>query len=171
MKISEINDKEYFQYYKRYIDLVGDNPILESLKIGLTATNNFFKNIPKSKLEFRYSEGKWTVKEILLHLIDTERVFCYRALYFARNTGSAIEGFDENMFAENSNANTRDLDDLLNEYMAVRNSTINLFTSFSTEVMKKGGLANDNPLSVRSIGFIICGHEIHHANTIQERYL
>ena len=171
MKASEISDTEYFLYYKAYIDLVDDIPLLESLKTGLMAINSFFKNIPESKLEFRYSEGKWTPKEILLHLIDTERVFCYRALYYARNAGSVIEGFDENIFAGNSRADSRDMDDLLNEYISVRNSTIHLFTSFDEEVLKNGGFANGNPLSVRSIGFIICGHEIHHGNIIQERYL
>ncbi len=171
MKASEITKTEYFSYYKGYVDLVDDLPLIEALESGLIATNKFFETIPNAKLHFQYAKEKWTPKEILLHLIDTERVFCYRALYFARNAGSSIEGFDENIFGANCNANERDLDDLLKEFFSVRNATLHLFTSLSDEALKRGGKANGNELSVRSIGFIICGHEIHHKNLIEERYL
>ena len=171
MKVSEISELEYFSYYKHYIDLVDDLSLIEALESGGITSNKFFETIDDVKLHFQYAEGKWTPKEILLHLIDTERVFCYRALYFARNAGSSIEGFDENIFGENCNANERGLDDLLKEYASVRRATLHLFKSFSDEVLKQGGKANGNKLSVRSIGFIICGHEIHHRNIIQERYL
>lgn len=171
MKASEITESEYFSYYKQYVDLVDDIPLIEALEAGLIATNKFFETIPDAKLHSQYAEGKWTPKEILLHLIDTERVFCYRALYFARNAGSSLEGFDENIFGENCNANERELDDLLKEYFSIRNATLHLFTSLSDEVLKQGGKANGSKLSVRSIGFIICGHEIHHRRIIEERYL
>lgn len=171
MKASEITELEYFAYYKRYIDIVDDLPLIEALESGFIATNKFFETIADVKLHFQYAEGKWTPKEILLHLIDTERVFCYRALYFARNAGSSIEGFDENIFGANCHANDRGLDDLLKEYFSARNATLHLFTSFSDKALKLGGKANGNQLSVRSIGFIICGHEIHHRNIISERYM
>ena len=171
MKASEILDSEYFSYYKQYIDLVEDLPLMQALESGLISTNKFFESLPQDKLHYQYAEGKWTPKDILLHLIDTERVFCYRALYFARQAGSDIEGFDENVFASNGDANSRELDDLLKEYFSVRNATLYLFSNFSNEILKNGGLANGNPLSVRSIGFIICGHEIHHRRIIEERYL
>lgn len=171
MRISEITSSEYFPYYKQYIDLVEDEPLIEAMESGLITTNKFFETLPESKLDYKYAEDKWTPKEILLHIIDTERVFCYRALYFARTENSSIEGFDENIFGENSNANDRDLDDLLKEYLAVRTATIYLFESFTDAVLMKQGRANNNLLSVRAVGFIICGHEIHHRAVIQERYL
>lgn len=171
MKASEISLEEYPPYFKRYIDLVTNIPLLKALEVGKEAIPDFFKAIPYSKLHFQYAEGKWTPKEVLLHIIDTERVFCYRALYFARAKNASLEGFDENVFAANSNANTRDLENLLEEYEIVREGTLCLFKSFSNETLKEGGKANSNSLSIRSLGFVICGHEIHHQNIINERYL
>jgi len=171
MKASEILNTEYFSYYKQYVDLVDDFPLLKAFRVGLTSTSKFFESLPQEKLLYQYAEGKWTPKEILLHLIDTERVFYYRALYFARHAGSSLEGFDENVFAANGGANKRALDDLIKEYVSTRNYTIDLFTSLNNETLRNGGIANGNPLSVRSIAFIICGHEIHHRRIIEERYL
>jgi len=171
MKVSEITTTEYFSFYKQYIDLVNDKPLLEALESGQIYIHKFFETLPESILDYQYAEGKWTPKEILLHIIDTERVFCYRALYFARSDNSSIEGFDENVFGLNCNGKARNIDDLLKEYLAVRTATICLFKSFSNSVLKRRGKANNNELSVRAIGFIICGHEIHHRNIIKERYL
>jgi hypothetical protein len=171
MKPSELKPTEYFAYYKPYIDLVDDIPLIEALERGLTRTKEFFASIPNNKQLHQYAEGKWTPKEVLLHIIDTERVFSYRALYFARSEGSSVAGFDENIFGVNCEANGRSLDDLLKEYVAVRKATILLFESFSEIVLKRGGVANDNPLSVRAAGCIICGHEIHHTKVVEERYL
>ena len=171
MKPSELTTTEYFEYYKQYIDLVGDTPLIKALERGLMTTKEFFESIPETKQLYQYDDGKWTPKEILLHLIDTERVFCYRALYFARAEGSNVEGFNENIFGANCEANSRTLDDLLKEFFTVRTASICLFESFSEVVLKRGGMANNNVLSVRAAGFIICGHEIHHKKVIQERYL
>ena len=171
MKPSELTQTEYFEYYKPYVDLVDDIPLIEALEKGLMNTKEFFESISQEKELYQYGQGKWTPKEILLHLIDTERVFCYRALYFARAEGSAIEGFDENIFGANCQANGRTLDDLLKEFFVVRMATICLFESFSEVVLKRGGMANNNMLSVRAAGFIICGHELHHKKVIEERYL
>jgi len=171
MKTSDLTTTEYFQYYKQYIDLVGDSSMLVALESGKTTTQQFFKSIPVSKLDFRYAKGKWTPKDILLHLIDTERVFTYRALYFARHENSDLEGFDENVFAQNGAGNDRSIDALLDEYVTLRNATVALFESFTEAQMKQTGNANGNVLSVRACGFIICGHEIHHSNVISERYL
>lgn len=171
MRSSELTQTEYFQYYKQYIDLVDDIPLVEALERGLMNTKEFFESIAQEKHLYQYEQGKWTPKEVLLHLIDTERVFCYRALYFARSEGSDVEGFDENIFGANCEANGRMLDDILKEYFAVRMATISLFKSFSEVVLKRGGMANNNMLSVRAAGFIICGHEIHHKRVIEKRYL
>jgi hypothetical protein len=171
MKPSQINASEFSPFFKQYIALVDDINLLEALANGLVNTTSFFESIPKEKLLYRYADGKWTPKEILLHLIDTESIMCYRALYFARNEGANLEGFDENVFAKNSNANDRSIEDLLKHYFAIRTVTIYLFKSFSEAALIKTGMANRNLISVRSLGFIICGHEIHHCNIITERYL
>jgi len=171
MKISDITSDEYNPYFKPYIDKVGGDSLLKSLKKGKNKTIKFFKKIPSSKLEYQYSEGKWTVKEILLHIIDAERAFSYRALQFARSKNANLEGFDENVFVKNSNANSRSRKSLLKEYKATRKASIVLFKNFTNETLLQMGKASDSELSVRAAGFLICGHEIHHKQIITERYL
>ncbi|MFK5983056.1 MAG: DinB family protein [Flavobacteriaceae bacterium] len=171
MKVTDIPLNEYNPYFKPYIDKVGDSSLLKSLKKGRKETIKFFKKIPSSKLEYKYEDGKWTPKDILLHLIDAERAFSYRALQFARSNDADLEGFDENEFADNSNANLRSRKNLLKEYKAVRNASIVMFKSFSDETLLQMGKASESELSVRAAGFLICGHEIHHKQIINERYL
>ncbi len=171
MRVDEISHDEYFEYYKQYVDLVADNPLLDALEKGFVETLNFFQALPAEKHLYKYEPGKWTPKDILLHLIDTERVFVYRALYFARHESSSIEGFDENTFGKYGGANDRSLTNLLDEYRSVREATLSLFRSFNSATLKRGGKAFGNQLTVGAIGFIISGHEIHHKKVIQERYL
>jgi hypothetical protein len=171
MKVSEIASTEFHSYFKSYMDKVGDISLKEALDIGWEDTISFFESIPESKLNFRYSKGKWTIKDILLHLIDAERAFSYRALQFARSDNADLEGFDENIFVENAQANSRTLLSLIGEYDKVRQSSIYLFNSFSNDVLKRTGKANGKTLSIRAAGFLICGHEIHHKEIIKERYL
>ena len=171
MKISEIKSTEYHPYFKTYMNKAGDMHLLDALRIGAKETISYFESIPEAKLSYRYSEGKWTVKDILLHLVDTERVFCYRALSFARSKNSNLVGFDENIYVDSAKANNRSITELLAEYNAVRNATILLFDSFSNDDLKGEGKASDAVLSVRAAGFIICGHENHHKQVIKERYL
>ncbi len=171
MRPTQLNSSEHNSYYRQYIDLVEDIPLLSALKLSKSRTQSFFQNIPKQKLEYRYAENKWTPKDILQHIIDTERVFGYRALYFSRDQSADLRGFDENQFAANTHANTRTIDDLLNEYLVVRNATVSLFKSFDDNQLKSIGMANNSKMSVRAAGFIICGHEMHHCNIINERYL
>ncbi len=169
--MEKISDKEYNDYYKGYIDKALGKPLLKGLAEGLLETHDFFDNIPEAKQEFRYVADKWTPKEVLLHIIDTERVFAYRALQFARAKNVEIKGFDQDEFAANSNANERTMKHLLEEYLAVRTATVILFTSFSENTLLQMGVASNAPLSVRAAGFIICGHEKHHVAIIKERYL
>jgi len=171
MKVTDLTPEEYHSYFKPYIEKVGNKSLLKSLRKGKKETVKFFKSIPKEKLEFRYSEGKWTVKDILLHLIDAERAFNYRALHFARSKDAKLEGFDENEFVANAEANSRSIKSLLKEYKSVRKSTIQQYKNFSNETLKRVGTANNTSLSVRAAGFLACGHEIHHKQTIKERYL
>ncbi len=171
MKLTDIKKADYNSFYQRYIDLVGDDSLLTSLRLGLQTTHQFFNDIPTLKWEYRYAEDKWTPKDILQHIIDTERVFAYRALYFARANNADLKGFDENDFAKNALATNRDAASLLKEYVAVREATICLFESFSVAQLNQIGIANGSKMSVAAAGFIICGHEKHHCTIINERYL
>ncbi len=171
MKVSEISPEEYHPFFKSYIEKAGHQSLLKLLKVGGKQTNSFFKKIPKEKLNFRYEEGKWTIKDILLHLIDSERAFTYRALQIVRADNVCLEGFDENEFVENANANSRSLKNLLKEYKAVRKATLVLYKNMDNNQLIRTGKANNSLLSVRAAGFLICGHEKHHIKTIKERYL
>ncbi len=133
-------------------------------------TEELILSLPKKKHEYRYAEGKWTIKEIIQHLIDTERIFCYRALCFARAETTPLPGYEENDYAANSFANNRDIDSLLDEFDQVRSCTLSLFKSFDKTVYEKTGISNGHPLSVRAIAYILAGHELHHMNVIRERY-
>jgi hypothetical protein len=127
--------------------------------------------VPEEKLSYRYAEGKWTIKEIMAHLIDDERIYAYRALRFARNDQTELPGFDQDDYAIESAANERSLDDLLEEFAAVRRSTIALFNSFDERVWTRSGVASGNVMSVRAAAYHIAGHELRHLNIIKERYL
>jgi len=171
MRASSIPLSEYNPYYERYIASVGDIPLLDALQKGLAETSEFFNQLPDGKWSHRYQEGKWTPKDILMHIADTERVFAYRALYFARSSNSVLKGFDENIFAITAEANELKADRLITNFRAVRLATLSLFQDFNEFQLKQLGEANGSILSVRAAGFIICGHEIHHRNIISERYL
>ena len=129
------------------------------------------KNIPDEKWDYRYAEGKWTIKELVQHIIDAERIFCYRALNFARKDRSELPGFDENEFAAVSKADKRSKQDLLDELATVQKSSMQLFASFDDEQLNESGKANGNSIYVNGIGFIIVGHTMHHLNILKERYL
>jgi len=129
------------------------------------------KSIPEDKLYYRYDEGKWTIKEILVHIIDDERIYAYRALRFARKDSTELAGFDQENYAVNSGANKRSIESILHEFETVRKATISLFESFTDEALTSSGIANGNKVSVRALGYHIAGHEKHHVNIIRERYL
>jgi uncharacterized damage-inducible protein DinB len=120
---------------------------------------------------YAYDKKKWTIKELLVHVMDTERIFCERALRFARKDKTELPGFDHDIFVLNSNANQRTLKDILKEYKAIRKSTLALFKNFTPEMLEQGGIANGNKLTVHSIGFTISGHELHHLNVVKAKYL
>ena len=145
--------------------------IVLGLKKNVISVVDFYQNIPSEKLEHAYAEGKWTPKDILLHIIDTERVFVYRAMRIARQDKTEMVGFEQDDYVDAGKANNRTINSLIEEYKAVRNATIVLFDSFSDEELKSIGKANGSPVSVRAIGYIITGHENHHNNVIRERYL
>lgn len=171
MKPSQLQPGEYPAYQKTYIDTVDEVDLIEELEISLHRFIRFVREIPMDKFDYRYAEGKWTIKEIIQHIIDAERIFAYRALAFARNDKTSLPGFEENDYADESNGNARHLTSLLNELSEVRHSNISLFKSFTPEMLVRIGTANGNPNSVRALGFAIIGHQNHHQNVYQERYL
>ena len=168
-----IPKNEYSTYFEHYIKLVSkeEKSIIENLDVSQKEFNDLLSNLPAEKHSFSYAKGKWTMKEMIQHIIDTERVFCYRALCFARNDKTFLPGFNQDLFADNSHANARDYYDLLDEMKVLRQSTIQLFKSFSNEALLRVGVASGNEISVRALGFLFSGHQIHHLNVVKERYL
>lgn len=169
--MENLQENEYVSYQMNYIKLVEEGNIVKGLIEQKEKMILFFNSISVFKQTFCYEKGKWTIKDILLHLIDAERIFAYRALRIARNDSTALSGFDENEYVITANANEREFESLLNEYVAVRNATISLFTNFSESDLLKIGIASTASVSVRGIGYCILGHELHHRNIILERYL
>jgi len=171
MRTTDVQKYEYSTFNATYIKAAGEVNLMEELEISLHDFIRFVQNIPMDKFDYRYAEGKWTIKEIIQHIIDTERIFAYRALRISRNDLTPLHGFDENIFAANTPANSRTIQDLLTEFSAVRQSNLLLFKSFSDEQFKRMGTASENPISVRAIGFMLIGHQKHHQKIFAERYL
>ncbi len=171
MLSSDLSASEYNPYYHNYILAVGEVELLEELKNGKVVFTALMAEVPISKLNYAYADGKWTLAEVLMHIIDAERVFQYRALRFGRNDKTPLAGFDQDIYVPESNASKKSKEELLNEYESVRNATVSLFSSFDDEALKRVGMASDSNMSAGAMGFIICGHQAHHLNIIRERYL
>lgn len=172
MKPSQLQTSEYPTYFGNYISQVSDEyTLIEELEISVHRMIKFVQNIPLDKFDYRYAEGKWTIKDILQHIIDAERIFAYRALCFARNDKTDLPGFDENNYVDEAQANSRSIQELLTELAVVRQASLSLFKSFSIDELARQGFANENPMSVRAIGFVIIGHQNHHQRIFEERYL
>lgn len=170
--MEQLSNTEFGSYYQNYIEKASNyNSILEGLESTQNELLEFYNALPESKLTYQYEVGKWTPKDILLHLIDSERIFAYRALRIARNDKTSLPGFEENDYVPQANAKMRDLSDLLEEFISVRVSTLTLFKSFSEEQLLRIGTASSYPVSVRAIGYITIGHALHHKQIIEERYL
>jgi len=163
---------KYHSYFKIYIDDLASNgkSIIENLIETGNHLEQFATTISKEKELYVYAEGKWTFKQLLVHVIDTERIFNYRALRFARNDSTELQGFDHDFYNENVAANSQELQELIDEFKSVRASSISLFKSFSEEVLLRKGSASGNIISVRAIGFLISGHQKHHLKIFKERY-
>lgn len=162
---------EVFPYQEKYIALVEGDDVLEMLSQHVQQTIDMLAGIDEQKALFRYAHGKWSVKEVLQHLIDTERIMCYRALRFARKDKTPLPGFEENDYAPASMADNRSMVSLLQEFAAVRHATIMLFESFTDDMIARTGTGNGKEISVNSLGFIIVGHELHHMKLFKEKYL
>lgn len=158
-------------FYKNYVKLIEETDLLQALRISGNRCQELLHSIPADRQDFRYGEGKWSIRELLCHMIDAERIFTYRALRFARNDKTPLSGFDENVYTPESNAAGRDLKSIINEVAHLRTSTIDLFSGFTADMLSRKGTANNVELSVASVGFIIAGHETHHVKILKERYL
>jgi uncharacterized damage-inducible protein DinB len=162
---------EYKPYFQSYIDLVEGGDFSELLLQNKLYTIAFFEGIPEEKHNYKYAEDKWTIKECLMHIIDTERVFSYRALACARGDKASLPNMDENLYARNVNVLNRTFKSLVEEFKAVRESSILLFKYMPDEKSKLIGHIGENAISARALGYLIIGHARHHLNVIKERYL
>lgn len=167
-----LNELIFPPYFTSYIDLVKDQEhLLKLLENCQQRTSDLIDLTTEEVGGYAYAEGKWTVKELLVHIIDTERVFCYRAMRFARKDSIDLQGFEQDLYVSNSNANARSLCDIFKEYELVRKGTIAIYKSFAEEALKHEGTVNGNKFNVLAIGYIIAGHETHHINVLENKYL
>ncbi len=162
---------EYGSFYKGYIDLTRGTSILQNLDDSFQDTLVALSSLTDEEAEYAYDEGKWNIKELLLHLIDTERVFVYRTLTIARGDKTKLPGYDHNSYVKQSEATKRKFTSLIEEYSIVRQSTIELFKNLTEKMLNQIGNANGFDTSALAIGFIIAGHNLHHLAIIKERYL
>ncbi len=158
-------------FYKNYVKQIEETDLLQALRISGHRALELLHSIPEEKADYRYAEGKWSIRELLCHMIDAERIFAYRALRFARNDKTPLAGFEEKDYAPEANASGRSLQKIAAEMAHLRSATIDLFEGFTPEMLIRKGTANKNELSVVALGFIIAGHETHHCNVLKERYL
>lgn len=165
------DETEYLSYYGRYISLVPDGDILSVLSRQFDDTLALLKSIPESRAAFRYAPDKWSIKEVVGHMIDTERIFAYRALRFARNDRTPLPGYEQDDYVANGSFDEYPLDDLSAEFESVRRSTLFLFKHLDEEAWMRRGVANDSEASVRALAYIIAGHELHHREVLRSRYL
>ncbi|WP_088066443.1 DinB family protein [Gottfriedia luciferensis] len=162
---------EYNPHFEGYISLVPEGDLIEILKTQLNESSSFFKSISKEKSEYRYAEGKWSIKEVIGHLTDTERIMCYRLLAIARGDQAPLPSFDENSYNENADFNRLEQEQLIHEYTIVRQATLSLLSILSDESFTKFGMVLNSPTTPRALAYIIAGHELHHLKIINERYL
>ena len=161
---------EHAPYYSRYIALVPDGDLVEMLRSQQLDTMRLLRPLSDERARHAYAPDKWTVKEVVGHLSDAERIFAYRALRFARADAQGLTGFDENAYVPAGRFNERTIGDLLDELAAVRAATIHLFRHLDDEALARRGAANNNPITVRAIAYVIAGHERHHVTILRERY-
>lgn len=171
MQLKNIPATEYANYFGLYVGKNSpEHTIDEALVASKDALVKRYLSLSDEQLHTGYAPGKWSLKQVLQHLIDTERVFAYRALTYARADTTKLPGFEQDDYVANSQSNDRSLDDLLTEYQAVRMTTRLLFNSFNEVALARMGVASTNTLSVRAIAFVIAGHDQHHLQIIEDRY-
>lgn len=171
-QIERPEKSEYGPASEKYIQLVpSDRLVLELLKANAQTITKLFLSLDPETLLYRYAEGKWSLKEVLVHLVDDERIYAYRALRFARNDARRLGGFDQDAYISESEANARPLPEILKEYHAVRLSTLLMYNGFPDKALKRSGSTDEFTASVCALLFHIAGHEINHLKIIQQKYL
>lgn len=169
--ISKPKPGSYPEYFEQYINIVPSDDLLAYFLSQKESVASLASSLSEDQLLYKYAEGKWSVKDLLCHVIDTERIYNYRALCIARGDKTDLPGFTENDYAIEAHADKRSKESLIAEYNAVRSSTIELFKSFDEAMLDREGLADHTKRSVRAMGYIAAGHELHHLNVVKERYL
>ena len=169
--MKNLQPTDFPAYFTQYINQVEEDDCIEALEDSMNDFIDFIENIAVEKHEFRYQPEKWSIKEIVQHIIDAERIFAYRALRFARFDRTALAGFEENDYVAVAQSDKRSMSDLLQEFILVRKATIKMFESFSEGMLSSMGIASGGDIKVLAIGFIISGHVIHHQKVIIERYM
>ena len=169
--MSRPDPSEYGAYYGRYINLVPEGPIVTVLRDQIAETLKLLRALPEARGNHRYAPGKWSIKEIVGHLTDGERVFAYRALRIGRGDETPLPGFEQDDYVKNGGFDSRRLGDLLDEMETVRRATVQLLAPLDEAAMLRRGTASGFPVSVRALAYILAGHELHHRNVLKERYL
>lgn len=163
---------EYNPYFENYVSLVPEGDFFTLFKENTNATVDFFSNLPKEKHEFSYAEGKWTPKQVLMHLIDTERVFAYRAFVASRlDNETELQSYDDVKYANNTDVSNRKMNHIVEEFQAVRRASETIFENLTDEQSQFINNVSGNPVSARAMAFIMIGHVKHHFNVVKERYL
>lgn len=163
--------EDYIPYYHYYIELVKEQDLISALKSNKQTIAELISSIPESKADYAYAANKWTIKQVLNHIIDTERIFIYRALRFSRGDNQLVPPFDENLYAANASLSNSSIELLLKEFEIVRESSILFYQQLGEKELQLKGQTAAGTVSVLSIGYMICGHAVHHTNIIKERYL
>jgi len=169
--MSKPQASDFPPYFARYISKVNAGSVSEAINLYSGSLNDFYTNLPEEKADYAYAPSKWTLKELLLHIIDAERIFSYRVLRIARKDKTPLASFDENSYAENSLAGERSFASIKEEFLAVRKATDLLFASLNDEQFAQQGIASNLPVTANAIGFITFGHMLHHKEVIEEKYL
>ena len=162
---------EYAPYYEKYIALVPDGSVLSALQSQFDSTDSLLRSVSEEKGNFAYAPGKWTVKEVVGHLADSERIFAYRLLRISRGDRTPIEGFEQDDYVQGGPFRSAKLSSLVDDFAAVRRATVTLAGNLEPEAWARRGIANNNEVSARAIAYMIAGHELHHMAILRERYL
>lgn len=162
---------EHAPEFSKYVTLVAEGDIIQTLEQQIENSLSLLRTIPSDKANFRYAPDKWSVKELLGHVIDSERIFSYRALSFARNDQTPLPGYEQNDYVRDADFDSRNLADMAEEFATVRRATIQLFRPLNETEWLRHGKANENDVSVRALAYIIAGHELHHMEVLRSRYL
>jgi hypothetical protein len=171
LSIAKPEAGEFAAYYGRYIDLVPDGDVIGTLAAQIHTSLGVLRTVSAQDSLKRYQPGKWSLREVVGHVVDTERIFSYRALRFARNDATPLPGFEQDHYIPPARFDLRPWPDLLSEFEALRSATLWLFRGFDPEAWQRRGTASDHPISVRAIAYIVAGHERHHMHMVREKYI